>query len=178
MHISMVYKSTHIIALIGCLFFVGSLVVCVLFFQHVEQKKTILTELRTAYAQVEQNRGMLATLVQTLDDTKDERLSLLTRVLTEERIITFLSLIESVGREQQVALKTNSIAIQPINNTFETVVVSVTVKGSYDALLKTLTLFENIPYQSTVRNVQFRHVEDTDEWEAQYDIYVTKYKKV
>lgn len=174
----MVYKSTNIIALIGGLFFVGALIVSVLFFQEVEQEKVTLAELRTAYAQVEQNRDMLSTLVNTLESTKNERIALTALVLTEENIVDFLALIESVGREQQVILKTNTITIQPINNVFETVVVSVSAEGTYDALVKTLTLLENIPYQSTVANVQFTRKEDSDMWETRYDIQVTKYKKI
>lgn len=175
---SMVYKSTHIIAIMGGLFFVGTLVVFVIFFRYVEQQKASFQEIRTAYDQVEKNRDALSVLVRTLETTKDARTSLSSRVLTDESVIDFFTLIETLGREQGVLLKTDAITVLPINSAFETIVVKVSAVGTYTRLIDTLTLFENLPYQVTIANVQFTQIEGNDTWKTQYEIQVTKFKKV
>ena len=178
MRISIASKSTHIIALTGGLFFMFSLSAYALFFQQVEQIKETLISRHTEFAQIEKKREVLSTLIKTLESTKNERASITQRVLTEDHVVDILTLIEEIGREQQVVLKTNTISVKPINNVFETVVISVSVEGSYEALVSTLTLFENMPYQCAITNVRFTRNENSDMWETQYDIQVTKYKNV
>lgn len=178
MRISMIYKSTHIIALIGGLFFVGALAVFVIFFRYVEQQKVSFQEIRTTLDKVEKNRDALSALVQTLENTKDARASLSNRVLTDESVVDFLTLIETLGREQGVSLTTDAITVLPINSAFETIVMNVSAVGTYTRLIDTLTLFENLPYQVSIANVHFTQIEGNDTWKTQYDIQVTKFKKI
>jgi Tfp pilus assembly protein PilO len=178
MRISMLHKSTHIIAIIGFGFCVVSLAAYVFVFRQVEQHKVSLEEVRSSYARIEQNRDTLTALVEALKDTEGDRNELKSRILTESGVIDFLTLIEDIGREQRVVLKTNTITIRPINASFETVVISVQVEGTYDALLTLLTLFEQLPYQVTIGDVQLSHTESVegDTWQSTYDIQVTKFK--
>ncbi len=176
MSTSFLHKSTHIIAITGGLFFIGSALLYWGFFHQMEQHKKHLNEMRETYARIEQNRDTFTALVARLDETSDARESLQKRILNEEGVIDFLTLIEGIGREQQVLLKTNTITIRPINDAFETVVVSLSAEGSYGALVKVLTLFEHLPYQVSIHNVQFMSTEGVDTWTSTYDIEVTQFK--
>lgn len=178
MSISTVHKSTRVIAVIGGLLCLGSIFLYWGFFHLVEQHKIHLEEMRDTHARIEQNRDTFTALVARLDETRGERASLQKRLLTEEGVIDFLTLIENVGREQQVLLKTNTITIHPINEVFETVVINLSVEGAYPALVKVLTLFEYLPYQVSIRNVQFSAMEGEkkDTWSSTYDIEVTQFK--
>jgi Tfp pilus assembly protein PilO len=176
MRISLIHKSTHLIALISALFSIAGIGAYIFFFQQVEQHKSTLEEVRTTYASIEQNRDTLNTLVSTLRDTKDARESLRSRILTNENVINFLSLIETIAREQQVTLKTETLTVTPLDSVFETLDVRVSVEGEYTSLLKTLTLFEQLPYQVVVSDVQFTSTEMANVWRSTYDIRVTKFK--
>lgn len=148
------------------------------FFHLVEQHKMHLNEMRESHARIEQNRDTFTALVARLEETRSDRESLQKRLLTEEGVIDFLTLIETVGREQQVLLKTNTITTRPINEAFETVVINLSVEGTYPALVKVLTLFEYLPYQVSIRNVQFSAMEGEKKgtWTSTYDVEVTQFK--
>ncbi len=178
MRISMIHKGTHLIAFVGMTFCVATVGAYFFFFQQVEQHKARLEEVRTTYAGIEQNRGMLNALTETLAITKEARESLKARILTAEDAIDFLNLIEQVGREQQVILKTETLTVEPLDSVYETLIVRVRVEGAYAKLLKTLTLFEQLPYQVTVANVQFTSTEEegSDVWRSTYDIRATQFK--
>ncbi|QQR64767.1 hypothetical protein IPH92_04380 [Candidatus Kaiserbacteria bacterium] len=176
MRTSFTYKSTHIIAIIGHSFFVGSALLLWVFFTQVEQHKIHLRELSETYARIEQNRDIFASLVIRLDETRSARESLQKHILPQDGVIDFLTLIENIGREQQVVLKTNTIIVRPLNTTFETMVVNISAEGSYASLTNTLKIFEHLPYQVSIRNVQFTNEEDeTDMWSSTYDIEVTQF---
>ena len=178
MKISFIHRSTHIIALFSGLFFIGSAFLYWGFFTQVEQHKMNLHEMRETHARIEQNRGIFAALVTRLEETRGERESLQKHILTQDGVIDFLTLIENIGREQMVQLKTNTIIVRPLNKTFETMVVNISVEGPYVALVKVLTLFEHVPYQVSIRNVQFTNMEKEGEdvWSSTYDIEVTQFK--
>lgn len=176
--ISLSQKSTHITALVGVLFFIASVCVYSLFLYMDYKHKEKLSEVRVRYFEIEKHKDVYTDLLNRLDKTSDERKSLTSRILTDEGVVDFLTLIESVGREQGVQLKTNTISVKPINAQFETVVVNVSVEGKYTALMKVLNLFEQLPYQSSLSGILFTGIGDgnTETWKSVYDIQVTKFK--
>lgn len=178
MRISLSQRSTHIIALVGGIFFLFSVVAYGLFLREIKHHKSHLHDTQVTYLNFEKHKDAYTALIHKLDETSDDRSSLRSRILTEENVIDFLALIEAVGREQGVLLETTAVAVQPIDVTFETLVVSVKVKGQYSALVQTLTLFEQLPYQLTLSGVQFVRTSEgnIDQWESTYNIQVTKFK--
>lgn len=178
MQFFMTSKSTHVIALIGVAVCVVSMAVYGLILREVTQQRAKLSETQAMNVKIGRQKQSYQSLLTQLADSKDDRALLKSRILTDEGVIDFLSLIESAGREQQVVLTTNSIITQPINNTFETVVINVSVEGAYAPLVRLLILFEQLPYQATLYNVVFMHLSEGKEdiWKSTYDIYITKYK--
>lgn len=157
---------------------IGAVSAYVFFFFSVEKQKEKFIAERTARAEASARKEALSALMRTLDETKEERTDLFTRVLQEEDVIDLLALIETVGKEQGVVLTTNSLTVEPINATFESLVVSIDVEGPLTGVMHVLKLLEHLPYQSSVRNVQVLRNESEEGWKSTYDVRVTKYKKI
>ena len=173
----MLHRSTQVIIIISALFFIVSIVACVGFFFLISKQETILREKMLAQGEAEAHQNSLKSLIRTLADTESERTSLHTRILKDENVVDFLTLIESLGKEQGVALTTKSLTVEPITAQFETLVVNVIVEGSYESVVHMLKLFEHIPYQSTMGTVQILSGGDT-QWQGVFQVRVTKFKKV
>lgn len=176
----MIRKNTKVVLVLGALFFIVSIVMYVLFFTIVSNHKKQFTELSIERATIQSHQTLLKELTQTLEETKYEREVIKNSILKEENIIDLLTLIESLGKEQGVSVVTNSLNVTPINATFETLVVTVGVEGSYESVLHILELFETLPYQSTVNKVQITHTEGEGltTWKGSFEIRVIKFKKV
>src|SRR5690606_5770932 len=99
------------------------------------------------------------------------------RILEEEEVINFLALVETLGKEQGVELTTSALTVQPLDNVFEYLVMNVQIKGGYESVTHLIALFENLPYQSTLGKLQIRR-EEGGVWIAQFELRVTKFKKV
>lgn len=178
MHIGIAQRSTHIITLFGSIFCILGIVTCALVFSAVEKHKARLTEVRTLSMHIEENKGILASLVKRLEETAEARTSLKGRILSENGVVDLLTLIETIAKEQQVKLTTEGIVAEPLNDDYASLVLSVRTEGSYDALLKLLTIFEQLPYQAVIHSVQFSHTEgDTDFWVSTYKIQITTVAK-
>ena len=177
----MLHRSTIIIATIGTLFLLGSVTACTIFARIVATEKADFIGRRTERAEAKSHRDSFESLERALKETKAERASLTERIVREEDVITLLALIEALGREQGVGLTTNALTVETSKTTFETLVISVTIEGSFDSVMQTLRIFEHLPYQSTVSNVQVGKSGDektgSDAWKGSFQIRVTKYKK-
>lgn len=172
-------QNTYIASGLGILFLSVSIGACAVFLHEVEKKKETLHELGLLRAQTESRKKTLMTLTTALTDTKEERAYLTSRILKEEDVVDFLTLIESLGREQGTKLTTSSLTVEPVNSSFESLVVGVNVEGQYANLMHLLTLFEHLPYQVTIEKVVFEKTSDGGSafWKSFYEIRVTKTKK-
>lgn len=175
----MLHRSTKIIAIVGMGTLLVGLVVFTMFLRAVELHKESYVAQTKEQAELEARQVALSKLERTLEETEDERTSLLSRVLREEEVIDFLALVETLGDEQGVALSTDSLTVEPINALFEALVLGVTVRGSYEGVVQVLKILENLPYQATI--AQVRLVKGSDDagevWQSTYSLRVTKYKK-
>lgn len=180
----MLNARTKLIAGIGIIFFVVSFAVGTFFFYEVGLRKVEIDSLLQEQAQTVAYKKSLESITAALASTESERTFLATRVLKEEEVVDLLTLIETIANEQGIVPKTNSLAVEPVANknskNFETLIVNVSLEGSYEALLAALTIYENLPYQSALRNVRFEKNESEAgvQWKSTYEILVTKYKKI
>lgn len=177
----MLRKSTKLIAIGGVILLLVSAATFVLFFRAVGIHKDHFTAQTQERAQLEAHKNAILTLMRTLDETKKERQSLLSRILKEEDVIDFLALVESLGREQGVTLDTSALTVESVDTRFESLVVKVTVKGSYESVIHVLKMSENLPYHTVTEQVRVGRIEDEsggELWESSYDIRVIKLKKV
>lgn len=173
----MVHTHTKIIALITTGIFVAVLVGFVGFWYYVDSQKTKLIEARIAVATQQLQQQSLSTLEKIVESSKADRSELNSIILTEDGVIDLLTLIETIGFEQGTVLKTNALTVTPLNELFETLSITVEVSGTYDAIMRVLTLLENLPYQSSVPKVQMQREGQTAIWKGIIDVRVTKFKK-
>ncbi len=173
-------KSSKIIAGISSILLILSFVVLGIFYSMVAKQKVAYVNSTKERIEAEARKTSLETLVKTLDETKEERALLMSRILRDEQVVDFLSLIETLGREQGAALKTNSLNSVSLNDTFESLVISITVEGSYDAVMQVLKLFEHLPYQVVISSVRIENEDGVGvlSWKGSFEMSVTKFKKI
>lgn len=175
----MIHKHTKIVALIVTSIFLLALVGFVGFGYVVGTQKVKLNEALTAAAELKMQEESLSTLVKTVESSKADRTELDSIILTEEGVIDLLTLIESLGVEQGVSLKTSTLTVSPVGDLFEALTVTVSVEGSYSAVMHITKLLETLPYQSSVPKVFLQQVEDAaSQWQGTIEVRVTKFKKV
>jgi len=172
----MIRKSTKMVAFVGLVALLLSLSVYAIFFKMVSAQKAQHTAYVTSSAEAAAHKASLQKLMQELEVTKPERDSLASRFVADEAVIDLLALIESIGREQGVLLATNSLNVVPNNDYFETLVVSISVTGQYNQIVKVLSLLETLPYQTTISQTQISRTE-TGEWAGTFTISITKFTK-
>ncbi len=143
------------------------------------QKKEALRESATQVATAKARASELTALVRLADDTQAERAELHTRVLAKEGVIDFLSLIETLAKEQRVTLKTNTLTVNDVSSSFELLTVNVSLSGSNDAVLHVIEILETLPYQAEVVRVSITNngLIGEDVWQADVELVVTKMKK-
>jgi Tfp pilus assembly protein PilO len=145
----------------------------------IQGHKVRLADERMRAAEAEVQAKALDALQETVASSKDDRTKLSTYVLKDEEIIDLLSLIERTALEQGVVLKTNSLTVVPIDDTFEELQVTVEIQGSFDGVLRMVRILEHIPEQSAVPRVMLtKSGTETASWQANVDVRVTKLKKV
>lgn len=169
-------KRTKIIATLGGAFLLVSIIVCAAFFFIVTQKKNSYQARSIERQETKARLESLDALTKTLEETKSEREFIRSRILTEEEVIDFLALIESLGRNQGGDLTTSSLTVSPLNTDFETLDIDIRVRGTYGAIMNILRQFENLPYQVAISAVNITK-EDNDVWVSTFKIKVTKFKK-
>jgi hypothetical protein len=172
-------KNTKIIAAFGGTFFLASASIFAGFYFMLSKQEREYAMRSLGHAQAEASRASLSALEKHFEDTENERAYLVSRIPKEENVIQILSLIETLGKDQGVALTTNSLTIKPINERFEILMIDIITKGPYGGVLRTLKLLERLPYQTNIVGLQMtRSFEETDEWQASYKILITKFKKI
>ncbi len=174
----MIHIRTKIIAAIALTFFMGTLFTYVIFFKKVEEHKGSLAEERLNAAKSEAQRKALSTLEATVASSEEGREKLTHFILNDEDIIEFLSLIERTAREQGVTMTTDSLTVNPHDNIFEELQVTLRVEGSFDGVVRMLRILEALPQQSSIPQITLTRVEKEGvNWQASFDLRVTKFKK-
>lgn len=174
----MIHTRTKIIATLGLIFFMGCIFVSTLFLHTVLAHKKLYTEKRITQIELQQSNESMKELSQKLKETEVARTHLFTHILKDEDVINFLTLIETLGREQGITLTTSSLNIKPLDDTFEYVVMHIDVVGSYDSVIRLVTLFEKLPYVTTLDTFTIKKQDEENIWNAQFDLRVTKFKKI
>lgn len=171
---------TKIIALLSITFFAVCSSAAFFFIKKVDDQKIEYTNHVSAQSQMLERERSLDELVRTLGATKVERESLSSRILEDDNIIDFLELIETLGKEQHVAILKNGLKVDPIDETFEAISMHIDISGTYTQMMYLLTIFEHLPYQVSFSEISLaKNQGDTDDtWRLAFDIHVTKFKKI
>lgn len=181
----MIHRKTKIIAGLSLTACIVSLALCIGFAYLVLDHKHTLVEELTAVAVAQSRRASFDELVAIAKNSESERTHLKSFLLEEENIIEFLALIEAVAREQGVEVKTSNLTVVPLG-AFEELTLTLSLKGSYGAILHTLRLLETIPYQSRISAVQLSQgmtegvgdAQKEEGWSALIEMHITKYRNL
>jgi Tfp pilus assembly protein PilO len=175
----MIRGNAHIGLIVSTLFCGVCLAGFIIFFIKVESHKEELAAETKTYTEKKAREENLERLTQTLGETKEDRVSLLSRFPHEEDIVMLLAEIEQLGDETGTLITTNSLTVRPIDATFETLVITMSMEGSYTALMQVFALLEALPYQVTIGNVQLERIGDEgSRWKAGCEIRITKFKNI
>ena len=176
-------SNSKIIAAIGILLLLLSVSAFIFFIHTVNEKKAYYQEKLNEQGVLQAHEESLKKLSETLDISKEDRETLMTRILEEDGVIDFLYLVESAGKEQGVILKTESLTVAPVNETFEKLIINLSVSGEYASVIQVLKLLEQIPYQSEIKKATIGRDKDREgqsqgSWKGIFELSVTKFKKV
>jgi len=173
----MIRKSTKIITTVSAVTLLVSVAVYIIFLGVVANQKEAHIVVAEERIETKAHQESLQKLTETLKETEGERTALLTRFIKEEDVIDVISLVESLGNEQGVVFTTNSLDVMPINDTLESLVISMKVEGDYTRVHKVLTLLEHLPYQTIITRAQIQESGDVG-WVGVFEIQITKFKKI
>jgi hypothetical protein len=168
---------TNIIGIVAILIFVAAAGVFGGFLFILSNAKGELAVQQNMVADIQSRQQELSSLVRLVSETEPEREELYSYILQEDGVIDFLTLIESLGRQQGVLLETKGLTVVPIDDAFEALQVGVSVEGSYESITYLLALFEALPQQSSVEKVSLSQSGQSAAWEAAFTLLVTKYKE-
>ncbi len=134
-----------------------------------------LTAERIAFEESMQQKEALTTLIALLDETKGDREALGALILTEDRIIDFLSLVEGLADQTGTEIQTSGLAEVAVDETFAALDMGISAKGSFSAVMRVLQLLENLPYHARVAGVKLiGGGGETDIWTLTVQLLVSK----
>lgn len=166
-------KVVGTIALITCVLSVA--VLCVLYYA-ILQKEAAYYEQVAQRALGRATDRQLASLVNLVGDTQAERTELISYVLPSDGVISFLALIEDLGAEQGLVTETKSITVEPLSKKdFESLTLTLEVRGTYERVQHMLDLIETLPYQIDINTVSIRA--EGNVWVGSFDLQVTKFSE-
>lgn len=127
--------------------------------------------------ETEEQRQFVALEKEYVESEKDRRM-LKNFVVAKEGATDFLELVESMGRAQglKVAIKSAQDQALKESTTFELLVISLEVSGSYTSLTSFLPLIESLPYQTEIASVSLEQIGGEGEWRGLFDLRVVKEK--
>ncbi len=171
----MMHKSTKIFIGISSSIFLLSIIVCAGMVYLIIKERAEYAEWNTKRAEIKAIESSLVIL----EDTVDERKSLMKRILRKDNddVITLLTLIEELGKEQQLLLSTKSLSETTTSGAYEPLTINLEAEGKYDSVVHMLKLLEQLPYQVTIGKVQIMKNGEADaDWKGTYEVKVTKIK--
>lgn len=178
----MIHSRTKIIALISISLFLLSLAAFGGVTFLLKKHKSTLEQERIAVADAEMQKKSLQDLLAIVDSSEGEREKMRSYILEDDRIIDLLTLIGTLSKEQGVTYSTSNLAVSPIDDTFETLALTVSVEGSFEKIMRVLSLLEALPQQSLITEVLFTKTLEKEtqsqEWHGTIHIQVTKFKSV
>ncbi len=108
-------------------------------------------------------------LVKTYESTKVSRAQLLSFFVKEDKVVSFIEMVEKVGDQSKTKLELSSI-----NNDNGIIKTNISVKGSWNNVITALMIIENLPLSLNIKNVRLSTSSGLDKkssgWELQLSI--------
>lgn len=104
------------------------------------------------------NKNNEQNIINLYNSTKIPRSKLPSFLINANQAVKFIESIESLGSQVGSLVNISSIDSQKSENnspgTFSSIKAHVEARGSWSSVMRTLMLFENLPYQSKINNVK------------------------
>jgi hypothetical protein len=146
-------KKTNTIVLISLIFSVCSVCALVWVLYTVTRAEQSLRERIAIIADTRAKERAYKDLALQVENTKAQRTTLGSFVLTEEGTGAFLTEIERLGVLQGVTLTTNTLKVVTKKDLPDTLQVQFAIVGGEQAVRKMLTILETLPYHSVVSSL-------------------------
>jgi hypothetical protein len=149
----MLSKKTNSIALVSLLFALSSGLLFTWVLYEVTTAGRSLTERVTTIADTRAKERSYKELELQVLQTKEQRATLDSFVLTEDSTGAFLTEIERLGASQGVTLTTNALKVVSQKDAPDTLQVQFSIEGGEQEVKKMLTILETLPYHSIVSSL-------------------------
>jgi len=153
----MVTKKTKIFLGISIIFFLLSVGGVYMIWNNIQNKGVDLAQKANALANFEAQNQSYRELEKLVEETGSERDKLQQYLLTEDKTIDFLSMIEELATTQSVKLSTDALKVQNIDGPFDSLLISYRVEGMKTRVDVLLKLLETLPYQSVVSGISLQY---------------------
>lgn len=108
------------------------------------------------------------------EETVEERAQVASAFLPGEgAAVAFLSQLEQIAPEFDVGLEIITLEKKPETETTSWLVISLSLRGSYDSVSRFVAYLETLPYRSYVSNVDFMS-QDGKSWSADVELLVSE----
>ena len=175
----MLSKRTKTIGITAITVLLGGVTLLVGTLYFISAKEKELQAFVHTYATEKAEAAELRSLINLVDETRNERAELVTYFLTDNTVVDFLSLIETVAAEQGVVFEASSLEQQNMgeSDVFAQLVLTVDIGGSFTSVVTMLEIFESLPYQVVVERVELSRPErpEVAYWQGTYTIRITEY---
>lgn len=157
----MITQHTKNITIIATLFCVGTVSGLVFFLIHIHQAGAKLNELSAVIANSDAQRQQNIELQRLLKETSDERMQLESLLLTENETIVFLTEIENIARNYNVAVTTKSLqVVAEEKGGRDNLVIQFEIEGTDSSAKKFIRLLEELPYASQLTQLKITKTKD------------------
>ena len=87
-----------------------------------------------------------------------------------------LALIETIGREQDVLLSTETLTVESVSTRFEELIATISVEGRYESVMRTFELLALLPYETRIQSANLQQT--ANNWRAVFDMRILKFKSI
>ncbi len=154
----------------------ASLTVFCVFFYKLETQKDAYETMRVEESERVARIASLTSLLETLDATDSEREIIAEHVLPEDGVVNLLALIETIGREQDVLLSTETLTVESVSTRFEELIATISVEGRYESVMRTFELLALLPYETRIQSANLQQT--ANNWRAVFDMRILKFKSI
>lgn len=162
---------TFICASLVCFATIGGYVLGYIFIQH---RSVAVAELDTQIATKTESAARVASARAALSDIAEGEARMQAYFVPETGVVSFINTIETLGRTQGALVNVLSVSKTTSNNR-PALTFALSVKGSFDAVMRTVGTIEYAQYADSVSTLSLSREDNKDEkkgWHAEVSLIV------
>ncbi len=140
------------------------LAACTLWYLFVQKTRTHVADLETQIEMKMAHAADIAKARASLVDIQGEERLMQGYFVSESEVVPFINTLQSEGRAIGAAVSVNSLSNGSVKAR-PTLVLSLSIGGSFDAVMRTIGAIESAPYDVVIGNISLGKTEQGD-WQA------------